>query len=88
MRTGSELWKTDGSVAGTVLVKDIAPGQRFGYVPYSSYPLGLTVLGGTLYFSASNGLERELWKSDGTTAGTTLAVDVYPALTEMQTSHT
>ncbi len=27
LRTGSELWKTDGSVAGTVLVKDIAPGK-------------------------------------------------------------
>lgn len=79
--TGVELWKTDGSVAGTVLVKDIAPGVRFGYVPYSSYTYNLTVSNGTLYFAASDGAQRELWKSDGTTAGTKLAVDVYPGAT-------
>ena len=79
--TGVELWKTDGSVAGTVLVKDISPGVRFGYVPYSSYVFDLTVSNGTLYFAAGDGAQRELWKSDGTTAGTKLAVDVYPGAT-------
>lgn len=76
--TGTELWKTDGTVAGTVLVKDISPDVRYGYVADSSYPYNLTVLNGTLYFGAHDGTERELWKSDGTTAGTKLAVDVYP----------
>ncbi len=44
-----------------------------------SYPDNLTNMGGTLYFSAydpTNGYE--LWKSDGTAAGTTLVKDVNP----------
>src|SRR5437764_10022633 len=41
---GTELWKSDGTVAGTVLVKDICPGF------YGSYPSNLTVSGGILYF--------------------------------------
>ena len=80
--TGDELWKTDGTVAGTVLVRDILPDVFFGYVPYSSSPSNLTVFNGTLYFSAVRGIQqRELWKSDGTTAGTVLAVDVFPGET-------
>ena len=27
--SGAELWKTDGTEAGTVLVKDINPGRDF-----------------------------------------------------------
>jgi ELWxxDGT repeat protein len=71
---GEELWKTDGTAAGTVLVKDINPGEP------SSAPDGLTdVNGTTLYFFADNGVNGiELWKSDGTTAGTQLVKDVYP----------
>jgi ELWxxDGT repeat protein len=30
---GIELWKTDGTPDGTVLVKDIFPGERFDGVP-------------------------------------------------------
>ncbi|WP_221393779.1 malectin domain-containing carbohydrate-binding protein [Dyadobacter sp. NIV53] len=63
---GLELWKTDGSVDGTVLVKDINPGDtRSG-----SRPDHLTNLNGTLFFSASTGIYNEIWKSDGTAAGT------------------
>ena len=44
---GSELWVTDGTSEGTVLVADIPPGTG------SSNPSGLTVLNGELYFSAN-----------------------------------
>ena len=68
---GRELWKTDGTAAGTSLVKDINPGA-----PESS-PSSLTVVGSVLYFLADDGIHgRELWRSDGTAAGTVLVQDV------------
>jgi len=70
---GIELWKSDGTEAGTVLVKDINPG------PGSSFPGGLTAVNSTLFFGAFRpDTGYELWKSDGTAAGTVLVKDVYP----------
>lgn len=60
--TGYELWRSDGTVAGTRPVTDLEPG------PTGSYPRSLRVLGDRLIFSTSRGL----WASDGTAAGTTL----------------
>ena len=71
---GRELWKSDGTRAGTVLVKDIDPDAG-----YYSYPSSLTGVGGTLFFTADDGTHgRELWKSDGTRAGTVLVKDIHP----------
>jgi ELWxxDGT repeat protein len=68
---GTELWKTDGTTAGTVLLADINPGAA------SSNCAGLTPLGATLFFSANDGTHgTELWKTDGTTAGTVLVADL------------
>jgi ELWxxDGT repeat protein len=68
---GTELWKTDGTPAGTVMVKDIDPG------PGSSSPTFLTPDGSELYFDASDGTHGDqLWKSDGTAAGTTMVADI------------
>jgi ELWxxDGT repeat protein len=62
---GSELWSTDGTTAGTAVVRDIAPG------PNGSHPQALTAVGDLLYFLASDGVQqRSLWTSDGTAAGT------------------
>ncbi|MCE5231296.1 hypothetical protein LLG95_17095 [bacterium] len=59
---GNELYKTDGTEAGTFLVKDIIGGIS------GSSPRNLTEMNGLLYFfSASN-----LYVSDGTAAGTTI----------------
>ncbi len=70
---GVELWKSDGTEAGTVLVKDISAGSG------NSFPQALTNVGGTLFFSAGDGSNGiELWKSDGTTAGTVLVKDIRP----------
>ncbi|NCR02294.1 MAG: hyalin, partial [Microcystis aeruginosa L211-11] len=72
---GTELWKSDGTAAGTVLVGDIRPGAS------SSYPGNLTAVGNTLFFSANDGVNgRELWKSDGTAAGTVLVKNIRPGL--------
>ena len=70
---GRELWRSDGSRAGTVLVKDIDPDGN-GREPYS-----LTGAGGTLFFTADDGTHgQRLWKSDGTRAGTVLVKDIQP----------
>ncbi|MFP2913773.1 hypothetical protein ACLESD_54090, partial [Pyxidicoccus sp. 3LFB2] len=68
-----ELWKSDGTEAGTVRVKDIVPG------PSSSSPQGLVVMNGALYFNAWDATTgSELWRSDGTEAGTVRVKDIYP----------
>ncbi|MBI2687559.1 MAG: hypothetical protein HYX27_14710 [Acidobacteria bacterium] len=68
---GGELWRTDGTAAGTSLVKDIAPGVT------SSQPENLTKLGAKFLFSAYvPNLGRELWVSDGTAQGTLPLKDI------------
>jgi ELWxxDGT repeat protein len=71
--TGYELWRSDGTVAGTRLVVDLEPG------PTDSFPSSLRALGGRLIFRATRGL----WSTDGTEAGTILvqADDHNPELT-------
>ena len=72
---GTELWKTDGTAAGTVLVKDICPGDC------ASFPQQLTVWNGVLYFGADDGVHGvEPWRSDGTAAGTSMILDLDPGL--------
>jgi ELWxxDGT repeat protein len=67
------LWKSDGTAAGTTLVKDIIAGP---VGTFGSTSLLLTNVGGTVYFRADDGVEGvELWRSDGTAAGTQLAFD-------------
>ena len=79
---GTELWKSDGTESGTVLLKDICPGIVPGTannIPASSSPAYLTVSNGTLYFTATDGVNgRELWKSDGTPEGTVMVKDIWP----------
>jgi len=70
---GQELWFTDGTAAGTRMVKDILPGSG------NSQPRGLTEVSGRLYFTADDGVHgAELWTSDGTAAGTHMVQDINP----------
>ena len=70
--TARELWKSDGTTAGTVMVKDINPLT-------DSSPYNLSNVNGTLYFVADDGEHGpELWKSDGTEAGTVMVEDIHP----------
>jgi uncharacterized repeat protein (TIGR01451 family) len=77
---GEELFKSDGTEAGTALVKDTDPADS----DYSH--LGeLTDVDGTLFFSTWGDIWRgisknDLWKSDGTEAGTGLVKEFDPAL--------
>jgi ELWxxDGT repeat protein len=74
--TGTELWKSDGTAAGTVLVRDINAGT------FSSNPQNLHMLGGALFFAATTQAEgQELWRTDGTAAGTTLVKDIFAGST-------
>ncbi|MEZ5967048.1 MAG: PKD domain-containing protein [Planctomycetota bacterium] len=76
-----ELWRTDGTETGTWRVADINPGTAIGTGnPLSSSPADLRVANGRLFFTADDGIHgRELWSSDGTTAGTLLLGDLFPA---------
>jgi len=67
---GFELWKSDGTASGTILVLDINTGG-------SSSPYSLANVNGTLFFTADDGVHgNELWKSDGTASGTMLVKDI------------
>ena len=62
---GEELWVSDGTTAGTQLVKDICPG------PASSQIKNMVVSGGKVFFTATDGNQgKQLWISDGTLGGT------------------
>lgn len=68
---GAELWRSDGTLAGTTLVNDVRPGASGSRM---SAPF---VSNGALFFSADDGVHgSELWRSDGTAAGTTLVADL------------
>src|SRR5262249_3773861 len=74
---GNELWKSDGTPDGTVLVKDILPGPGSSFNP--TFVPSLTDVGGTRFFMTNDGVHgNELWKSDGTAAGTVLVADLNP----------
>jgi ELWxxDGT repeat protein len=69
--TGFELWRSDGTEAGTFLVKDIWPGTQ------GSTPMYLVSFKGKVFFSADDAsYGREWWMSDGTEAGTRLLKDI------------
>ncbi len=62
---GSELCRTDGTLSGTKMVRDVYEG------PASSGPTRLTGLGGHVYFIADSPEDgRVLWSSGGTAANT------------------
>src|SRR5690606_30711868 len=68
---GMELWKSNGTEAGTVLVKDIQPGVAS---PVSFLGVGqMASVGNVFYFPArGNDSHIDLWRTDGTENGTYL----------------
>ncbi len=63
---GNELWRSDGTAAGTFRLTDISPGPADSGVDY------LNVVNGTAYFNVfvSGSTIVELWNTDGTFEGT------------------
>lgn len=67
-----EAYITDGTLAGTGMLKDINPGAP------ASNPSGFITYAGKVYFFANTATEgNELWVTDGTTAGTSIVTDLY-----------
>lgn len=74
---GNELWKTDGTPEGTVLVKDIDTSGDGLAINGSS---GMVIYNDFLYFAANNGSDGvELWKTDGSTNGTVQVANINAA---------
>ncbi|MGH7179113.1 MAG: ELWxxDGT repeat protein, partial [Tepidisphaeraceae bacterium] len=72
----------NGTVSASI-VEDIFAGAT------SSVPASLTAVGSSLYFTADDGSHGdELWKSDGTTLGTDIVLDIDPGGNSYPTSLT
>jgi ELWxxDGT repeat protein len=69
---GLELWTSDGTAAGTNLLKDIWEGSL------SALPRFYTECNGLLFFQASTPTRAEgLWVTDGTADGTHMVMNIY-----------
>lgn len=76
---GRELWKTNGTEAGTQMVKDIAGGEGDGA------PVFFAIYQDLLYFRADDGDSGfEIWRSNGTSGGTQRFVDLNPGPDDSQ----
>jgi ELWxxDGT repeat protein len=73
--SGVEPWISDGTMAGTIRLADIALSGQTN----SSAPEDFTLLGDAALFEADDGDSgRELWRTDGTADGTWRIKDIVP----------
>ncbi|NJM99894.1 MAG: hypothetical protein HC800_24620 [Phormidesmis sp. RL_2_1] len=79
-----ELWLSDGTVAGTSLVKSLPLDARTPNIPAGRNVYFLGVLGSQILFItqqyAESTLVSSLWSSDGTAAGTIVLSELNPTL--------
>ncbi len=77
---GRELWTSDGTFTGTLMLRDIYTGTRVdtsSIEPNSSSPDHFTEFNGALYFTASDGVHgTELWKTGGAYTNTVMVKDI------------
>jgi len=71
--SGRELHVSDGTLNGTNLLKDLRPGS-LSSTPKNFFYRSLT---DEIYFSASPGSIRKLFKTDGTNAGTVMVTTLF-----------
>ena len=72
---GYEIWSTDGTVAGTTMIKDIFMGTTGSLNPINDPHF--TQFNNNLFFVANDGVTGwELWSTDGTETGTSLFKDL------------
>jgi ELWxxDGT repeat protein len=71
---GAELWRSDGTAAGTYMIKDITPAGAT-----SGMPSRLFAANGFVYFAANdyNATTPDAWRTDGTLEGTA-PISQYP----------
>ena len=76
---GRELWRTNGTTGNAAMVKDIWTGPDSG-IPENTLDFEVISMGSYLLFSATGSAATgiELWRSDGTGAGTFLIKDIEP----------
>ncbi|MCB0700099.1 MAG: T9SS type A sorting domain-containing protein, partial [Chitinophagaceae bacterium] len=73
--SGFEPWISDGTLAGSRMIKDIYPGNN------SAHAGNFTSYNGKVYFSSNDGTNGyELWVTDGTTNGTNMVKDINPGV--------
>ncbi len=73
---GDEMWVSDGTEEGTNVLKDINPGPASGVDLSTNFSYVYT--NSDFFFSGSDGVHgNELWRTNGTTAGTTMVQDIY-----------
>jgi ELWxxDGT repeat protein len=76
---GNEIWRTDGTAAGTMIVKDINSGPASSIANYQFYNKPPVENNGVLYFAATDGTPgQEIWQTDGTAADTSMVADINP----------
>jgi ELWxxDGT repeat protein len=77
-----DLWKSTGTVAGTVMIKDLAISSslaNYSYGNTSNYSYTLAPLGDSLLFAADDGTHGgELWSDDVATGATQMVADINP----------
>ena len=72
---GRELWRSDGTVDGTSIIKDINPGPANGSPSYLLFDQE------NLIFSVTHpDYGKEMWMTDGTDEGTQLFLDLNPGV--------
>lgn len=81
---GSELWESDGTFNGTIMIKDIYPGSASG-VMITGGGSTFSIYNNKMYFRANDGINgNELWMSDGTSDGTLMVKDIQPGSSSSQ----
>ncbi|MDC0948980.1 hypothetical protein OAS86_06540 [Gammaproteobacteria bacterium] len=75
---GAEVWITDGTTAGTTLLKDINQGSADGIFGAGALSTRfMERVGNQVFFVADNGVSgEELWVTNGTTNGTRMVKDI------------
>ncbi len=75
---GNEVWTSDGSEAGTQLLKDIFPGSFTWPQAHGANPMFFKEVNGKLYFAGQSDttFKHRLWVTDGTEIGTKQIADV------------
>jgi len=75
---GLEVWTSDGTAGGTHIVKDVHVNDNKMYDYNAYHPTLQAVINDVAYFSGSETYDIELWRTDGTSAGTSLVKDIFP----------
>ncbi len=84
---GSEVWRYDLDSGATTLLRDFNPGPADS-LQFDGPTVQPVVAGGYAYFFADDGSRRvQLWRSDGTSAGTQTVIDIEPGMQDSWSLH-